>query len=440
MKINRRRFIAATLIPALSGSLMARAAFGQMVPAWPDAATDLTGTLQAAIDGARDTGHLALPAGRFSTRGLRLPSGFMLTGVPGATQLVHLGSAPLLGAEGEANIVLAGLSIDGSGAGGEVWHGGLVHFADCENVTIRDCVVSNTALNGITLMKSSGRVENCRVSGSDYTGLFVYDAAGVSIEGNTIAECGNGGIRVWRGEAGADGTIISGNRISGIDWADGGNGQNGNGINIFRADEVIVSGNHISDCAFSAVRLNATNNTHITGNTCLASGEVAIFSEFSFTGSVIANNIIDGAAAGISMTNFNDGGRLAVCTGNIVRNLYEGSETNPDLDTPYGIAAEADAIISDNVIENVPGTGISAGWGPYLRDVTISGNLVRDVDVGIVVSVAEGAGAASITGNTIIGARQHEMVGSAWWDVISSDLAGEAERFPQIVVEGNRVS
>ncbi|HCO54947.1 MAG TPA: TIGR03808 family TAT-translocated repetitive protein, partial [Pelagibacterium sp.] len=142
-----------------------------------------------------------------------------------------------------------------------------------------------------------------------------------------------------------------------------------------------------------------------------------------FTGSVIANNIIDGAAAGISMTNFNDGGRLAVCTGNIVRNLYQASETNPDLDTPYGIAAEADAIISDNVIENVPGTGITAGWGPYLRDVTISGNLVRDIDTGIVVSVAEGAGAASVTGNTIIGARQNGIVGSAWWDLISSDLA-----------------
>ncbi len=37
------------------------------------------------------------------------------------------------------------------------------------------------------------------------------------------------------------------------------------------------------------------------------------------------------------MTNFNDGGRLAVCTGNIVRNLYEGSETNPDLDTLTGL-------------------------------------------------------------------------------------------------------
>jgi uncharacterized secreted repeat protein (TIGR03808 family) len=440
MKIDRRRFIAASLIPVLSGSLMMRAAFGQPVAPWPDAGVDLTETLQAAIDGARDTGHLELPAGQFATRGLRLPSGFMLSGVPGSTRLVHLGSDPLLGAEGEADIVLAGLSIDGSGAGGELWHGGLVHFADCENVTIRDCVVSNTALNAITLMGTSGRVENCRVSDSAYTGLFIYNAAGVFVDGNTISDCGNGGVRVWRGEAGADGTIISGNRISGIDWTDGGNGQNGNGINIFRADEVIVSGNHISDCAFSAVRLNATNNTQITGNTCLASAEVAVFSEFSFTGSVIANNIIDGAAAGISMTNFNDGGRLAVCSGNIVRNLYARSETNPDLDTPYGIAAEADAVISDNLIENVPGTGISAGWGPYLRDVTISGNLVRDVDVGIAVSVAEGAGAASVTDNTIIGARQHAMIGSAWWDMISNDLAGETGRFPQVVVEGNRVS
>jgi len=88
----------------------------------------------------------------------------------------------------------------------------------------------------------------------------------------------------------------------------------------------------------------------------------------------------------------------------------------------------------------VPGTGISAGWGPYLRDVTISGNLVRDVDIGIAVSVAEGAGAASVTDNTIIGARQHAMIGSAWWDMISNDLAGETGRFPQVVVEGNRVS
>ncbi|WMT91261.1 TIGR03808 family TAT-translocated repetitive protein [Pelagibacterium sp. H642] len=437
MNITRRRVMIWGAMGAVSGLLAPVKILAQDVGLIADAEFDQTERLQAAIDAG--SGHLFLPAGRYRVGQLRLPSGFMLSGVPGATILVHAGADPLLLAEGQSDISLVGLALDGNGAGGELWHGGLVHVSSCESVTIRDCTIGNTGLNGITLMASSGRVENCGVSGSAYTGIFVYDAAGVSISGNTVTDCANGGIRVWRGEAGADGTIVSGNRISGIDWTDGGNGQNGNGINIFQADEVIVADNHISDCAFSAIRLNATNNTQITGNTCIASGEVAIFSEFAFTGSVIANNIIDGAAAGISMTNFNDGGRLAACTGNIVRNLYPRSEVNPDLDSPYGIAAEADAIIAGNVIEAVPGTGIVAGWGPYLRDVTISGNLVRDVEFGIVVSVAAEAGAASVVGNTITDARQGAITGNAWWDVVSADLATEAERYPQVAVRDNRV-
>jgi len=36
---------------------------------------------------------------------------------------------------------------------------------------------------------------------------------------------------------------------------------------------------------------------------------------------VIADNVIDGAETGISVTNFDQGGRLATVHGNIVRNL-----------------------------------------------------------------------------------------------------------------------
>ena len=36
---------------------------------------------------------------------------------------------------------------------------------------------------------------------------------------------------------------------------------------------------------------------------------------------VIANNIVDGAALGVSVTNFDEGGRLAVVQGNLIRNL-----------------------------------------------------------------------------------------------------------------------
>ena len=36
---------------------------------------------------------------------------------------------------------------------------------------------------------------------------------------------------------------------------------------------------------------------------------------------------------------------------------------NPGLAVPFGIFAEADAAISGNVVEAVPGTGIAAGYG-----------------------------------------------------------------------------
>ena len=52
--------------------------------------------------------------------------------------------------------------------------------------------------------------------------------------------------------------------------------------------------------------------------------------------------------------------------------------------------------MTGNVIENAPAFGIVAGWGKYLRDVAITGNVIRNAFVGIGVSVtpdlsAEGA-------------------------------------------------
>src|SRR5690606_25018125 len=143
-----------------------------------------------------------------------------------------------------------------------------------------------------------------------------------------------------RDEAGHDGSVVSGNTIERINWTAGGNGQNGNGVNVFRADDVIVADNVISDCAFTAVRVNAGRNTQVRGNTCLNSGEVAIFSEFGFSGSLIADNIIDGAATGIDITNLDSGGYLATCTGNIVRNIHPASAVNPDT-RPVATYAEA---------------------------------------------------------------------------------------------------
>jgi len=115
--------------------------------------------------------------------------------------------------------------------------------------------------------------------------------------------------------------MIIDNRIEHVQNRLGGSGQYGNAINVFRAANVIVRGKRIRDCAFSAVRGNAASNLHIEGNSISNAREVAIYAEFGFEGALIASNDIEGAAIGISVTNFNDGGRLAVVQGNIVRNL-----------------------------------------------------------------------------------------------------------------------
>ena len=85
----------------------------------------------------------------------------------------------------------------------------------------------------------------------------------LTITGNTVEDCGNGGILIHRWKKGEDGSIVTGNRITRIGANDGGTGQNGNGINIFRAGGVMVSGNQIADCAFTGVRANSASNVQI---------------------------------------------------------------------------------------------------------------------------------------------------------------------------------
>ena len=158
----------------------------------------------------------------------------------------------------------------------------------------------------------------------------------------------------------------------------------------------------MSDCAFSAIRANSASNLQIAGNTCSRSGETALYAEFAFEGAVINGNIVDGAANGISIVNFDKGGRMAVCSGNIVRNL--STEGPYPADAPgfgVGITVEADTAVTGNVVENAPLYGMKIGWGPYMRNVVATGNVIRKAGTGIAVTVVEGAGSAVISDNVI---------------------------------------
>ncbi len=216
-------------------------------------------------------------------------------------------------------------------------------------------------------------------------GIFSLDARGLDIAHNAVMDCGNNGIQVWRSAAGEDGTTVVANRIARIAAKAGGTGQNGNGINVFRAGGVLAASNRIEACAYSAIRGNSAENIQMVGNACRKLGEVALYAEFSFAGALIASNVIDEAANGIAVTNFNEGGRLAVVQGNLVRNLFR-REHEPVDKRGIGIGIEADAAVTGNVVEDAPTAGISAGWGPYLRDVAITGNVIRKAGIGIMVS------------------------------------------------------
>lgn len=432
LSANRRRVLAgiATLAAGsptatLARSVLDAATFGVVA----DTGTDQTDAVQQALDAAAAAGQtVCLPGGTILVRNLVLPGNLIVQGVPGNTELTS-DSGPVATIAGRTSLVLRDLIFTGLGTTDGT--PALLAIESSDSITLERCTFRNAPATAIALNDAAATIGECSFADIGDAAIHSMDSRGLLISGNRIAHCGNAGIRIWRSESGADGSIITANRISNIDWRGGGNGQNGNGINVFKADEVIIADNHISDCAFSSVRLNSTNNTQVSGNTCLRSREVAIFSEFAFSGSVIANNIVDDAAFGISMTNLDQGGQLAVCSGNIVRNITPVSPVNPDT-SPVGISAEANAAISGNTVQNVPGIGINAGYGPYLRNVLIASNVISDSNIGIAVSVAPDAGPVHIANNTIYRPLDYAIVGKAWDDLVEPDLLANAGRYPHV--------
>lgn len=404
------------------------------------AARKLASLIRAA---AQQNMPVFLPPGRYEVGDLDLPDGSRLIGISGASRLVLSGGRRLLGATNRRRIALSGLVFDGLGRTLGDDRQALLSFAGIDNLAIDDCEITGSGGSAIRIERCGGRIERSRISGAAEYGVLAIDSTGLAITGNMVAECGNGGILVHRWEKGRDGTIVSGNRIERTGAAHGGTGQYGNAINLFKADGVIVSGNQIAQSAFSAIRANSASNAQIVDNQCLSSGETAIYSEFAFEGAVISGNIVDGAANGISVVNFNEGGRMATVANNIVRNLsLSGPYTQEDPIFGVGISAEADTTVSGNVIENAPFWGMSFGFGNYLRNVVASGNVIRQARIGCAVTIVEGAGPAILSGNLFQGMKDGAIIGHRWRDAATAELAAggtAAAAYPQLTIVNNRV-
>ena len=454
MDVNRRHLIGvsaagaagALAMPAATTAAPLTASLGRDVTHYgvrPGSPDDQTRNLQRAIDeAARAQAPLALPSGIYRTGMLQLQSGTQLIGVRGATKFAFTGgAASMLLGEGADSVGLSGITFDGSGAALPARRG-LIHCIGGHDLRIADCEMIASGGNGIWLEQISGEIIGNIFRNIATTAVVSFDARGLIVSRNTISGTNDNGIEILRTSIGEDGTLVADNRIEDIKAGPGGSGQYGNAINAYRAGNVIVRGNRIRNCDYSAVRGNSASNIQIVGNSVSDVREVALYSEFSFEAAVIANNLVDGAAVGVSVCNFNEGGRIAVVQGNIIRNLVpkRPAGTAPDDDAGIGIYVEADSSVTGNVIENAPSCGIVAGWGKYLRDVAITGNVIRNALVGIGVSVVPGAGTALVDNNMISETPRGAVVGLDHARAATTDLsASGAPRYAQLVIGTNAV-
>jgi len=442
MPIDRRNLLISSLsgAAALSLPISAHGIDAGEFGVRPGAPDDQSRALQRAIDqAARTRAPLILVPGVYRAGDLKLADGAQLLGVRGATRLVLTRGPSLLSSEPGDRITISGLVFDGAGQT-LPQNRGLVHLVASKSIRISDCEFSAVGGNAITLERCEGHVTGNSIIGAADNAIFCNDNFGVIISSNTIRDSGNGGIRVWQSAKRHDGSVVADNTIEDTEARAGGTGENGNAINIFRAANVIVRHNVIRRAAFSAIRGNAAANIQIIGNNCASLKETALYSEFDFEGAVVANNVVDTAENGISITNFNNGGRLATVHGNLIRNIgVQRPGTAPE-DAGIGIGIEAETAATGNVVEGAAQIGIRAGWGPYLRNVTVSSNVVRNAAIGIAVSVAPKAGDAVISGNVIAGAERGAVVAMEWAKVVSGDLTKDgAARYPHLAIDNNRV-
>ena len=408
----------------------------------PGSAEDQSRTLQAALAEAVKRGAPLLVApGRYRIANVVLPENARLIGVPGATQFIAAQAGSLLVARRIKRAAISGVVLDGLDIKLDQ-RTGLLNIDDVLDFALSDCEFANAGSVGLTLNRTAGRIERNRFRSMRDSALFSFDSRGLSIEANTVEDCGNNGIQLWRGQAGDDQSLIRGNRLNRIRNDAGGDGPYGNGISLFRAGGVVIEGNTLRDCALTFIRNNSGSNVQILGNQGRRCGETALYSEFAFEGAIIANNLVEDCAQGVSITNLDHGGRLAVLANNIIRNAQKGlAPKGKVLAGGAGLHVEAEAAVTGNVVENASDVGITLGWSWAMRNLVATGNVVRRTGIGISVSLVPKERNALIANNVISEVKIGAVVGTEFGKAVTGDLTkGDDKRAAGIRVEGNTVS
>lgn len=447
LRLTRRGFLANGLsLAALSASwLKARASSD------PVAARTLT-IQQGCVDAARKGAAYVPEAGILTVYPLQLPEGARLVGKQGKTILRSVGDMPVLVGKNLRSALVETIVFHGNNARPADPLSGLLYFEDVEQFQLHGLEIAGAGGVGIFNSGSGGEVFGCSLHDIGEAGYHSLDGRGVEFgrsgDGNRVHNCGNAGVRIWTSAAWKlDGSRVRNNEISAIRADGGGDGQNGNGVNIFRAADVVVENNTIDNCAFSAVRNNSGKDFVARGNRCSNSGERAMYAEFDFKNATFENNTITSSAAGLSLTNF-DRKRNVGCGGRAVGNqISHLLDKAPDSDwaadpaanaAKVGIEAEGDILVEGNTIVGPLRIGIECGFGAALRAVICRDNRISGADYGIAFTALAPAGpSTNISNNHIVDAVKARIVATQYGEVLGGDLFGRASGIPAVYLGVN---
>lgn len=239
---------------------------------------------------------------------------------------------------------------------------GLYAFGISETIQITDNVILTATLYGMYIENSGGGIVHGNiVDGASYNGIAVRNGGTAYVTYRPF--------------------IISNNKVANItDNTSPGTGAGGNGITVYYGRNMVISGNNITDCEYSAIRASYSENIVITGNICDNSGETAIYAEFANEYCEVVGNYVNHFGIGhntalggsaISCTNYSSTlGRAALIANNIIVDGWGAQST--------AILAEADCVISGNHIDTPGYFGILLGTNQYSKDNVCSNNSIRD--------------------------------------------------------------
>ena len=246
-------------------------------------------------------------------------------------------------------------------------------------LVIDNCQIVGSGKNGLSLERVGGRIERTTISGAADAGIYSVEATGLGITGNTVSDCANGGILVHRWQVGRrrhDGHRQPRRAHLGAQRRHRPVRQRHQRLPRRQGASSRATSSPTAPSRPSAPTAPATCRSPATPARRSARPRSTPNSPSRAPSSATTSSTARPTASRSSTST-----RAAARPSARAISCATSRPTGPyPADAPgfgVGISVEADTTVTGNMVENAPLYGIKIGWGPYMRNVVATGNVIR---------------------------------------------------------------